>query len=339
MKRRFVSTSVALLLALGMLGSPAPTRAAPITVLGARIPFYLDRPEEKRVDSLIYRGGLLLASPASGFGGWSDIAVSADGSEILAISDDAHWLRAHLTYDRGGDLAGIDSADMAPMLDLNGRPMIGKDGDAEGLTLEHANDTKGAVLVSFERNVRVWRYDLKDGFTARPTNVPIGDWVKPLRDNEQLEAITLVKPDTLLAIAEAKVAPGDDILAAFETYPGNGTAHSRMLSVVPHDPFAVTSVATAPDGGIFLLERRFSLAGGVGMEIRHVDSADIREGAHLEGKVLANVGFQNTNIDNMEGIAVRKGRNGETLLYLISDNNYSPLQRTLLLMFELKAQP
>ena len=154
--------------------------------------------------------------------------------------------------------------------------------------------------------------------------------------NEQLEAITLLKPDTLLAIAEAKVAPGDDILAAFEAYPGNGTAHSRMLSIAPHDPFAVTSVATAPDGGIFLLERRFSLAGGVGMEIRHVDSADIHEGARLEGKVLANVGFQNTNIDNMEGIAVRKGRNGETLLYLISDNNYSPLQRTLLLMFELR---
>jgi len=226
---------------------------------------------------------------------------------------------------------------MAPMLDLNGRPMIGKDGDAEGLTLEHANDTKGGVLVSFERDVRVWRYDLKDGFAARPTNVPIGEWVKPLHDNEQLEAITLVKPDTLLAIAEAKVAPGDDILAAFESYPGNGTAHSRMLSIAPHDPFAVTSVANAPDGGIFLLERRYSLAGGLGMEIRYIAADEIHEGARLQGKVLANVGFQNTNIDNMEGIAVRKGRNGETLLYLISDNNYSPLQRTVLLMFELRS--
>jgi hypothetical protein len=52
--------------------------------------------------------------------------------------------------------------------------------------------------------------------------------------------------------------------------------------------------------------------------------------------VLANLSFQDTNIDNMEGIAVRRGPKGETLLYLISDDNFSPLQRTLLLMFELK---
>jgi hypothetical protein len=35
-------------------------------------------------------------------------------------------------------------------------------------------------------------------------------------------------------------------------------------------------------------------------------------------------------------LAVRRGPKGETLLYMISDNNFSPLQRTLLLMFELK---
>jgi hypothetical protein len=38
----------------------------------------------------------------------------------------------------------------------------------------------------------------------------------------------------------------------------------------------------------------------------------------------------------MEGIAVRRGVNGEIFLYIISDDNYSPLQRTLLLMFEVK---
>ena len=77
--------------------------------------------------------------------------------------------------------------------------------------------------------------------------------------------------------------------------------------------------------------------GGVGMELRHVGASELREGARLEGEVLANLSFQDTNIDNMEGIAVRRGPNGETLLYLISDNNFSPLQRTLLLMFELRS--
>ena len=51
---------------------------------------------------------------------------------------------------------------------------------------------------------------------------------------------------------------------------------------------------------------------------------------------LANLSYQDANIDNMEGLAVRRGPKGETLLYMISDNNFSPFQRTVLLMFELR---
>jgi hypothetical protein len=224
---------------------------------------------------------------------------------------------------------------MAPMLNPAGRPMRGKAGDAEGLTLERANDLHGPVIVSFERDVRVWRYDLSEGFTARPKNVAIGDWVRPLRENAQLEALTLIKPDTLLVFAESRVGV-EDIRAAFETYPGNFHANSRALSVVPHDPFSVTSAANAPDGGIFLLERRYSLIGGVGMELRHVSASQLHEGVRLEGEVLANLSFMDASIDNMEGVAVRRGPKGETLLYMVSDDNFSPLQRTLLLMFELR---
>jgi hypothetical protein len=193
------------------------------------------------------------------------------------------------------------------------------------------------VLVSFERYVRVWRYDLKNGLGARPSNVPIGPWVNALHDNRQLEAIALTWPDTLLAIAETKVNDGDDILAAFEGYPGGPRLLStRMTAVVPHDPFAVTSAAAAPNGDVFLLERRFSLAGGGGIEMRRIPASEVRPGARMDGEVVVNLAYQDANIDNMEGLALRRGPNGETLLYMISDNNYSSLQRTLLLMFELR---
>ncbi len=39
------------------------------------------------------------------------------------------------------------------------------------------------------------------------------------------------------------------------------------------------------------------------------------------------------NIDNMEGIAAHRTPVGETILTLISGDNYSPLQRTLLMKF------
>lgn len=324
-------------LAFGVLGFAADQGAEPAPVQSSRVALYPGNPAERRAGALLYRGGLVLSSTNRAFGGWSDLAVSADGSEILAISDEAHWLRARLSYDARGDLASLADGEIAPMLNLQGRPMQDKEGDAEGLTLERPNDVRGTVAVSFERNVRIWRYDLSHGFGAKPVNVPIGSWVKPLHDNEQLEAITLFKPDTLMAFAETKVNPGDDLLAAMEAYPNQGgQPTTRMLSVVPHDPFAITSVANAPDGGLFLLERRFSILGGVGMEIRHIPAGEVHEGARMNGEVLANLSFQDANIDNMEGLAVRRGPKGETLLYIISDDNYSPLQRTLLLMFEMR---
>jgi hypothetical protein len=324
-------------LALSPLGLAAEQADEPATLQASRIPLYPGNPDERRAGALIYRGGLVLRSSNAAFGGWSDLAVSADGAEILSISDEAHWLRAQLVYASNGDLVGAGDAEIAPMLNMQGQPMHGKEGDAEGLTLERPNDLHGTVAVSFERNVRIWRYDLSKGFGAKPTNVPIGDWVKPLHDNKQLEAITLFKPGTLMAFAEMKVNPGDDLLAAIEAYPNpGGTPETRMLSVVPHDPFAITSVANAPDGGLYLLERRFSILGGVGMELRHIPASEIHEGARMNGKVLVNLSFQDANIDNMEGLAVRRGPKGEILLYIISDDNYSPLQRTLLLMFEVK---
>jgi hypothetical protein len=336
-----ISRSLAVLLAAGFLTCcratpPDDPPFAPL-VRAARIPLYPAHPEERRAGRLFYRGGLVLASDDKRFGGWSDLAVSADGREILSNSDEAHWLRARLTYDSSGDLAGIADGEIADMVNMEGRPMRGKEGDAEGLTLVRPHDLHGEVLISFERNVRVWRYDLSHGFEAKPVNVPIGHWVDVLHDNEQLEAITLWKPDTLLAFAETRVNPGDDLLAALEAYPGDpGHLNTRMLAVAPHGPFAITSVANAPDGGIYLLERRFTLAGGVGMEIRHIGAEEIHPGARMEGEVVANLAYQDANIDNMEGLALRQGPDGRIFLYVISDDDYSSLQRTLLLMFEVR---
>ena len=40
-------------------------------------------------------------------------------------------------------------------------------------------------------------------------------------------------------------------------------------------------------------------------------------------------------IDNMEGLSVHRTAAGELVLTLVSDDNFSPLQRTILLQFKL----
>ena len=335
--RGLLLLAAGLVLAVSAFALPAPKWPQPANVRTARIPLFVNNPSEKRAGRLTYRGGLVLNSDHRDFGGWSDLAVNVDGSEILAISDQGHWLRAGLTYDRNGDLAGVSDSEIAPMLDMNGRAIHGRENDSEGMALERPNDLHGPVIISFEIDTRLWRYDLSKGLDARPTDVPLGDWAKMLPRNRQIEAITLIRPDTLLAFAEEKLSEGDDLLAAMEAYPNaGGIPMTRRLSVVPHGAFDITSAVNAPDGGIYLLERRLSLLGGLGMEIRHIPANEIHEGARLNGEVLANLSFQDANIDNMEGLAVRRGPRGETLLYVISDDNYWSLQRTLLLMFEVR---
>ena len=91
---RLVFAGTALSLAIfyaGCAGTNAPPQA--FSVSSARIPLFPNRPAERRAGELVYRGGLELTSNDRRFGGWSDIAINTDGSALLAVSDEAHWLR------------------------------------------------------------------------------------------------------------------------------------------------------------------------------------------------------------------------------------------------------
>jgi hypothetical protein len=68
------------------------------------------------------------------------------------------------------------------------------------------------------------------------------------------------------------------------------------------------------------------------MRIRRIKASEIKRGALIVGETLLEA-TDALNIDNMEGIAVHRTPAGETILTLISDDNYSPLQRTLLMQF------
>jgi hypothetical protein len=61
---------------------------------------------------------------------------------------------------------------------------------------------------------------------------------------------------------------------------------------------------------------------------------DIRPGTLVDGAVVFEANMWQ-DIDNMEGLSVHTGPDGESILTLVSDDNFSVLQRTLLLQFAL----
>ena len=65
-----------------------------------------------------------------------------------------------------------------------------------------------------------------------------------------------------------------------------------------------------------------------------VAGSELKPGALVSGEILLEADLSD-QIDNMEGLAVKPGPNGETLLLIVSDDNNSIIQRTLLLQFAL----
>ena len=91
---------------------------------------------------------------------------------------------------------------------------------------------------------------------------------------------------------------------------------------MPNDDLAVVERAYNPNRGI------------IGVRIAHVKTDDLKKGAKLRSEILADLKPPLT-LDNFEGIACRADAQGRSLFYILSDNNFSDSQRTLLLLFAL----
>ena len=111
-----------------------------------------------------------------------------------------------------------------------------------------------------------------------------------------------------------------------------GTNQVTRFSVKRTDEFDVSDCTILPPDDLLLLERRFSLVRGIAIRIRRMPLSNLKEGAMVDGHTMieADLAYQ---IDNMEGISIHRTTNGETIITIVSDDNFSVLQRNLLLQF------
>lgn len=284
---------------------------------------------------LEFRGGLVLSSPQRRFGGLSGIVMAPDGRSFTAIGDEGTWLSADITYD-GRTPTGIANARLGPLLARNGRPLGRKrDSDAEGIALLSGTLKRGVAIVAFERNHRIARYPIVDGQLGVPQGlVSLPPEARKLKSNSGVEALTVMRggryKGSVLAFAEEPI-DGSDRHAGWLWVNGR----PKRISVPVIGGFALTGATALDDGSVILLERRFRITEGVQMRARLLPAEKIAPGATIDGEVLlsADMGFE---IDNMEAIGVHKDAAGETVLTVVSDNNFNAFfQRTILLQFTL----
>jgi hypothetical protein len=294
-------------------------------------------PSKIRFGKLTFRGGLILEASYRDFGGLSSLRVAADGEHFLSASDRGSWLRGRIVY-RDKTPIAIADAEMGPTLGPDGRTLKSRGWyDSESLA-----EDGGTVWLGIERVQQILRFDYgKDGLRARGVPIAVPPGVKLLPHNQSLECLVAVPKDavakdgppggTLIVISERGLDTQGHLMGFLIGGPGG------VFSLRRTDDFDVSDCALTPDRRLLVLERRFSWTRGLAMRIRSVPLSSIKPGALVDGPELiyADMGHQ---IDNMEGLSVHRDAAGALVLTLISDDNFSPLQRTLLLQFVLTAE-
>ena len=292
----------------------------------------------RRFGELEFRGGLLLTSSSPHFGGLSGIVTDTAGRKFLMLSDRGAWLSAELSYD-GERPAGFSNARLGPLETLGGRALQNKrEQDAESLALLDGTLDRGTVAVGFERMHRIARYPVRNGVLERPSGyVKLPPEARGMPKNQGLEALTVLQAGPLRG---SMVGFAERFTRGSSHHTGwiwvRGEPQAMHLEDV--DGFNVTDAAGLPDGGLLVLERYFRWTSGVKMRIRRLTPEEVRPGARVRGRTLIEVGSDH-DIDNMEGICVHRGARGDTVVSLISDDNFNHfLQRTVFLQFTLSSE-
>jgi hypothetical protein len=284
----------------------------------------------RRFGQLEFRGGIELTSPYKEFGGISAIRVGPDGARFLALTDQGRWLRGRIVY-AGERPTGFADVEMAPILGADGKPLAARRWyDTEALALDG-----GTAYVGIERVHQIVRLDYgRHGLTARAHPIALPAGMRQLSSNGSIEALEFVPKGlplagTLIAISERGYDEHGNLKAFLIGGPSPGT-----FTIKRSDDFDVGDCALMPGGDLLVLERRYSLMRGVAMRMRRIPMASIRPSATVDGPIVvfADMGFE---IDNMESLSVHRTAAGDIVLTLVSDDNFSPIQRTLLLQFTL----
>ena len=325
--RSRLKRSVFLILAFAALATniaapPEPPPPGPAVATLMFEPVVLDEsvPARRQIGSLQYLGGWALSSDSARFGGLSSLHV--EGGEVDALSDDGTLFRFALPAGRGREPVRID-------------PL----GDGPGPATRKSNrDTESMVILGpwlwagFEKHNMIWRYRRADlGAVSSAQPALMRDW----RANSGAEGMTRLADGRFLVFCEG---PSDN----------RPLSDAILFDGDPADPRTPGLAAPLSAGAGLPRQRRDDIAGrpaadpqpALRMARGLFAGGDDRRragpcgaGATIEGREIARLQPPLT-IDNMEGVSVTV-ENGRTIVWLVSDDNFFPLQRTLLLKFAL----
>jgi len=265
-------------------------------------------------------------------GGLSGLAWDQDASRLYALSDRGSLFHLRPNFENGR-LVGAELLAGFALRDPQGRPLTGRRADAEGIVLRRGKNGepgKSRLAVSFERYPRIVLFTPR-GEHVESLHLP-ADLADPDRyatPNKALESLTwLAGPGYLTAPERALRSAAEGIIDIFALdgrrwrYPLLATPNASLVDMQP-----------LPDGSLLTLERGHGLMFlPIVIALRHTRLTADNTNELLAVTTLAVLdSSQGWSVDNFEGLTRHQGLK----FFMVSDDNFSDLQKTLLVYFEL----
>jgi hypothetical protein len=290
----------------------------PVTfVRFAPVPLVERDPGVERLGRLVFLGAWALTSNDARIGGIS--ALHVEGGEALAMSD-AGW-RIRLPLPQAGTPV---RAEVAVVDEGPGPPGDKSSRDVESLVVH-----RGDAWIGYEQASAIWRYDRRS-FARRSDSAPpaMSKW----SNNAGPEAMVRLTDGRFLVFAEGE--GGDSQAVLFAGDPSVAGTPALRLRYRPPEGYRVTDAALLPDGRLALLNRKVGLFDGFTARLTFAVLPRLTEGALIAGEAAAAFEGRITR-DNLEALSVTR-EGARTILWIASDDNYAPWQRTLLMKFALE---
>ncbi len=268
----------------------------------------------RQVGRLLYLGGWTIRSNDARFGGIS--AMHVDGKDVTALSDAGSVIQFSL---------GSQEASIQPLKAGPGSSSEKENRDSESLAVR-----KDRAWVGFEGANEVWRYQRTSwrrlGSAAPPA-------MKKWPVNAGSEAMLRLPDGRFLVFSEGRQVPGGTEALLFNRDPSERESEARTIAYLPPKGYRITDAAVLPDGRMLFLHRRFALTEGVSAKLTLAPKLPSAPGSILTGVEIAHLGPP-LAVDNMEALSVTR-EGARTIVWIASDDNFNPLQRTMLLRFAL----
>jgi hypothetical protein len=267
----------------------------------------------------------------------SGLAWDQDEQVLYAVSDQGYLAHLYPKF-TAGMLMGVELRATYLFRDGAGRPLKGRDADAEDLAIRNSvNGKRGdtELVVSFEQKPRVLGFQPNESYLhAYPLPEPLSD-IKVYQDpNDALEALAL-HPEFGLLTAPMRplVSAAQEVFTLYALdgrqwrYPSIDTQHSDLVSL-----------ETMPNGSLLALERKYE--GFFSPIVFAVRRIQLTPGSKDSSMLPVHdiVRFDTSDgwvIDNFEAIAGHQGNR----FFMVSDDNESAIQKTLLLYLEILKSP